>query len=1060
MDDIFPQFFERYISNIGKASTEAAKSFLFIEFVRKTFENVNVDLLDRLYPDLERWITKGAGVELRGRADAILGNLIIEFKIDLNRQRDETIEQLTRYLSILWTTQGINRIKYLVMGSDGIKFDVYQPETDKEAGEIIDPKDIKLEPLQIDVDISKLGADKAYVWLDRYILYSTKLPPRGDVFSERFGLDSLAYRKSTIILRHGWEKAKLKSGAGYEEWRKYLRFVYGSDLASEELFLKHTYLANLAKLMVFMYYTDEIPSRTELMDALNGKMFEQWGVINFIEEDFFSWVIKEGVDDVGFDLASILVQVLETFDISSIDEDILKDVYQELVDPEERHDLGEYYTPEWLATIIVKRVLKEDPNKCVLDPACGSGTFLGATIREKRQALSQIEPSDLIDHIRDNVMGLDIHPLAVIISKANYLMALGDLLKQRRGGITIPVYMANSIDPPTEIIDQLHDEKSYIMDTGSRARLRIPIEVTETPGLLDRTVRALTRYASQSTDIKSMSKSSFEVILNEEASELMENSRKERISQILFETSRNLRYLIEEGKDTVYGFIMRNIYRPLFFSKQRFDVLVGNPPWLSFRFIDDTSYQEKIKELTKLYGIFPSAALITQMEMGTLFLLRTADLYLEEHGTICFVMPRSIFVADQHDQFRKGAGGCGFEYLADLDVNPLFEVPACIVEAVRGKEMKYPVKGQIIEGKLPRKNTTLEESKQFLSFENTSFTLNSIGKRSFITDETETFDLREGPSYYYKDFYNGATIYPRSLVFIEIHPHRMLGLNPNKPSIRTSDRAIKRATGKYKDIILSENVESRFLYRTITGSEVIPFGNLELQLVVLPIESIKTGYRIIKKQEAVRRGFTGLATWLTNSEKEWNTKRGEKAIKMDLYKQLDYQNKLTKQDPKIKFIVVYNASGTYLNACVLAQGKDVLEFGEQKIEFGPVVVDCTTFLYQTNNEAEAYYLTSVLNSPILDRLLKPLQARGKFGPRHLHKKPLEFPIPNYGKSNATHKRLSELGKECANKVIPISRELSAKYKSIGKIRSEIRKALSTELQEIDILVEGLFAPEK
>lgn len=1056
MDDSFSQSFERYIRNIGKASTEAAKSFLFIEFVRNTFRDVSVDMLDRLYPDLERWVTKGAGVGLCGRADALLGNLIIEFKIDLDRHGDKAREQLIRYISILWTIQGINRINYLVLGSDGIKFDVYQPETDKEAGEDIDPEDIRLEPLQEDVDISKLGADKAYVWLDRYILYSTKLPPKGDIFSERFGLDSLAYKKSMIILRHGWDRAKLKSGAGYEEWRKYLRFVYGSDLTSEELFLKHTYLANLAKLMVFMYYTDEVPSRTELMDALNGKMFERWGIINFIEEDFFSWVTREEVDDVGLDLASILIQVLETFDISNIDEDILKDLYQELIDPRERHDLGEYYTPDWLATLIVKRVLQEDPSKSVLDPACGSGTFLGAIIREKRQALGHIEPSDLIDHIRDTVMGLDIHPLAVIISKTNYLIALGELMKQRRGGIVIPVYMSNSIDPPKETIGRTQGETFYIMDTLTKRQLKIPIEIIDTPNLLDKTVRALIRYASQSVDVKSMNKSSFEIILNEEAPFLMENSKKERITQVLLQTSKILRYLIEEGKDTIYGFIIRNIYRPLFFSKQKFDMIVGNPPWLSFRFIDDISYQEKIKNLMKFYGIFPRPELVTQMEMGTLFLLRTADLYLEEHGTICFVMPRSIFVADQHDQFRNGAGDCGFEYLADIDVKPLFEVPACIVEAIRGRKMKYPVKGQIIEGKLTRKNATLGEANQVLSFKDTSFILNSIGKRSFITEENETFDLREGPSCYYEDFYNGASIVPRGLWFVEIEPHPELGLDPENPPLQTSQRAQKRAKSAYKDLVMKGNVEANFLYRAITGSELVPFGNIDLPIVLLPIEPERKKYRLIDIEEAERRGFPGLAGWVRRAEEEWKTRRGDKAEKMDGYGWLNYQNKLTRQNPQNKFLVVYNAGGTYLTASIIKQGVDILRIDSQNIEVGNIIADTKVYLYETDNEEEAYYISSMLNSPLLDTLLKPLQSRGQFGPRDFHKKPLEFPIPKYDPSNETHRKLSKLGKDCKDKVLPLAKELSNKYRSIGKIRSEIRKALSTELKEIDNFVEDLF----
>jgi len=267
-------------------------------------------------------------------------------------------------------------------------------------------------------------------------------------------------------------------------------------------------------------------------------------------------------------------------------------------------------------------------------------------------------------------------------------------------------------------------------------------------------------------------------------------------------------------------------------------------------------------------------------------------------------------------------------------------------------------------------------------------------------------------------------------------------------------------------MVLQENVESTFLYRTITGSEIVPFGHIDLPIVVLPIES-KMGplpgretyrlvYRMIKSDEAKRKGFTGLAEWLTIAENEWNARKGIKLKKVDIYDWLNYRSKLTRQNPEAKFLVVYNTSGSNLTSCVLEQGNDIVEINGQMIKLGPIIVESTTYSYETDIEDEAFYLTSILNSPFLNTLLKPLQARGQFGPRHFHKKPLEFPIPTYDPSDETHRKLSDLGKESKDKILTLTRELSKKYKGIGKIRSEIRKALSAELQEIDSIIEYLF----
>ena len=84
-----------------------------------------------------------------------------------------------------------------------------------------------------------------------------------------------------------------------------------------------------------------------------------------------------------------LLLELERFDIDAIDEDVLKDLYQELVHPEVRKLLGEFYTPDWLAEKMVIETLDADPLKSVLDPACGSGTFLFKTIKFKIEKLTK-----------------------------------------------------------------------------------------------------------------------------------------------------------------------------------------------------------------------------------------------------------------------------------------------------------------------------------------------------------------------------------------------------------------------------------------------------------------------------------------------------------------------------------------------------------------------------------------------------------------------------------------------------------------------------------------------
>lgn len=55
---------------------------------------------------------------------------------------------------------------------------------------------------------------------------------------------------------------------------------------------------------------------------------------------------------------------------------MLKVLYESVIDAGVRHQLGEYYTPDWLAHQVVEATVTSPLTDRVLDPACGSGTFI------------------------------------------------------------------------------------------------------------------------------------------------------------------------------------------------------------------------------------------------------------------------------------------------------------------------------------------------------------------------------------------------------------------------------------------------------------------------------------------------------------------------------------------------------------------------------------------------------------------------------------------------------------------------------------------------------------
>lgn len=833
-------------------------------------------------------------------------------------------------------------------------------------------------------------------------------------------------------------------------------------MASEELYLRHTYLATLAKLVVYASYSGgALPiSREELISILDGSIFRRWRIINFIEEDLFSWIHKV---EEGIEVAKMLVSKLNRYDLSSVTIDVFKELYQGLVDPEARHDLGEYYTPDWLAEMIVGDVLSDNPYKSVLDPACGSGTFLAMAITYKKRELRDLPPQELLNHILENVVGIDIHPLAVIISRATYLTTLGrELLEFRDRDVIVPVYLSDSIRLPEEKIVIHGGVSAYTIEADAGKELVIPSSVALRPTISDLIIDAVKDYAAS---IAEGAPDSLELFGLHLSSYGLRENISEGDLQALYYTAQNMADLIKMNKDTIWGFILKNYYKPIFFTKRKFDAVVGNPSWLSYRYVKSPKYQDFLKRLiVDGYGLLDSnkAELVTQMELATLFFVRSAELYLSDDGIVSFVMPKSIFVSDQHHNFRSGSirkPKLGLIRVIDLEgVSPLFNVPSCVVYGRMGYRSGDSIEGTVIEGTLEKKNESLGRALRRLNLEHTVFKLKRIGKRSFLEKVREEIEVEINAkrSDYYDAFRNGATIYPKSIWCVEVVKHPRLGVDPKYPYVRTSGRAIERAKSGYEDVKLSGNIESDFLYAAVSGSELVPFGLTGTYLTILPIEASETGYRIITREEASRRRYEGLSTWLSRAERIWREKRGEKADRMDIYGWLDYQRKLTSQSPRRRFKVLYNTSGTYLVSCVVENGPITLKIDGVRVKVNGVIADWKTYWMETDDEAEAYYLSAILNSPTVDEMIKPMQSRGAFGERDIVKKPLEFPIPKFDPSNQIHQRLSQLGKECHEKVAKILPALTGKYKSVGRIRAEIKKYLEKELREIDRLTRQIL----
>lgn len=1038
----FKFIIEDCLDKARQAHSHTAKLLVLMELLRKLF---NVELVE-LIPGIEKKVgSKIYG--FKGSEDLLFRSVIFEVKVNLDREMDDAKEKLKKYFQAMYEAEP--KEKYVGIATDVISFKAFIPLIKN--GQVIDLLEIG------SIDLSIISIEEAVLWLDSFIFHERKIRPTADDLRFRFGPGSPTYSLTINTFNTLWEEVKTEPDVKLklDLWAKNMEIVYGSR-PKEEAFLDQTYLVTLVKLIIYYRLSgDDTVKTDQIKRSLIGEYFQSYGILNLIEEDFFTWILHPRIVKQSLDLICSLAKELLRYDMGQVDEDLFKEIYQEIVKRNERHRIGEYYTPEWLVELTLREALdiwlernKDAPR--ILDPACGSGTFLCNAIHMIKNILEKRDkqPTEILDFILNDIVGVDINPLAVIIARANYLIALGELLRLGKS-IVIPVYVSDSIRLP-----EIKTVYSYAQNvpiqvyeiTVDKYRIQVPSEIAKSRYRLGQILTVLRRALNVYRERRN--RDEVKALFRRETSQLLSQAELEILNAML----NTLLELVDKQLDEIWIYMLNNLYAPIALKETKFDILASNPPWIAMRYIENKNYQDWVKSKVLEYGLLTSdqVKLFTHMEIATLFFNMTAELYLnDKSGLIAFVMPRSVLTgAFQHINFKqfKRPKMKLVKILDCEDVSPLFNVPSCVLIAILGDETRYPVLARRYKGQLERKNCRLSEAMLYLTTEDYMYEPPVIGLVKGLLCR----------SYYHDKVKQGATIVPRNLWFIDFKEHPILGIDSSRPLVKTSEEIMKTAKDQWKDIALEGNVESDFIYATLLGGDLVPFGFVKLRPIVIPCETLQTRYRLLDIEDLRNAGYAGMAEWLSKAQVIWERSRTEKSTERfpRIIERLNYNQLLTVQNPSKRYILLYNASGADLVACVVDRQflHDFEPLKKAKIVLKGFIADAKTYFYETIDEREAHYLSAILNSTVVNEGIKPLQTRGLYGERDIHRRPFLLPIPKFNPDDPIHLRLAELSKICHEKVAKVK----FTKKSSAGLRKEAREAVKAELKEINDLVSKLL----
>lgn len=1050
-------------------------SHIWIKFLKEKRIGLNLIIRDEL-------------TLANGRADTVFNKLILEYKkphsinIDNSKNR-KLISQVQGYILDLAKKERFSKDRLLGVIFDGNYFLFMRYAKGWRTDE---PMPVNEKSLQLFLlNLEKLTAKKALIPENLIIDFAVGRESRNKV-----AVDCIKAFYNEIH-QHGAE-GETKEHVFFEQWKVQFAEVHGSleqkKIDTKTLFTSYgfskkeqinfnvyafffaldSYYALLMKLLSYQvvgYYTmreltglplhdwentdsSGLKRRLEMLEE--GGLFREADIRNFLEGDLFSWYTEAWNDEIYKAIKQIIAHLNdydpETMEVAPDEtRDILKKLYQYLVPKQIRHDLGEYYTPDWLAERCLNQLnYNGDPKYRILDPGCGSGTFLILAIKRAKKFAEdkKISPAETLKNILKNIYGFDLNPMAVISARTNYMLAIADLLKYKTGEITIPVYLCDSINPPEAKIDEtlpLFPEK-------------FPYLVKTSVGSFYFSHSIVTKYrVQQSANIledcvkKNVHKTDF---MNLVKSELQMNKEEFEESELyLDETFDKLINLERRGINGVWARIIKNAFAPLFVG--RFDMVVGNPPWVNWEALPN-NYREELKPIFINYGLFSLSGKEARYgggkkDLSMLMFYVSIDKFLKNEGKICFVITQSLFktqgAGDGFRRFRLGGKEAFKVTCVDDMVNLLpFDSAAnrtSVILAQKNGETTYPVTynywKKTKSGKLLLEYSIDEVFKRTKMKLWKAYPAGDIPTAPWITGKGKTIDallrILGKSEYIAKEGANNGGL--SGVYWINVLE-------------RKSNDLLKIEnlwdSGKIKVEPTQFEIESDCVFPLLRWSDMWKWCYKVNNAIIAP-HQINNFDQPISESNMPPKTLEYFSLFKSQLLKRALYKRYLEPVNKPFYAIYNVGNHTLS---KIK--VCWQRMGESIR-CAVINSSSLENFMLEK----SILPQETLVFIPVENYDESHYICSLMNSSISQLIAKSYSMGKSFGSAHI----LNYiPIKKFDELNNIHKDLSQLSKQCHEKVAA-GIDVTDLEEQIDELAAELWGLTKQELRDIQESLEEL-----
>ena len=648
--------------------------------------------------------------------------------------------------------------------------------------------------------------------------------------------------------------------------------------------------------------------------------------------------------------------------------DVLRALYRRYVPARHRLRYGEYYTPDWLAeimcrTIIDDRFIGEQVRRFqsgravqgVLDPACGSGTFLYHAVRRilesepvKKSYLARPDASRLACMM---VRGMDIHPVAVEMARANVRRLLPNA-----GDEDVMIYQGDSLLMP-------RPEATVLGAGGSDLPLASPQgRHFVLPGWFVASDADLSRFVRSAVDDADMPDGLGSGLDGYDRGQLAESH--ERLRRIAREEGNGvwLWYVLNHaGSMRLRGTIGR---------------IVANPPWVTFDKIREERQKSEVKRMAKERGLWAGGP-STKFDLAALFVDRCAELYLVEGGASGWVLPQSALRGRTWSGLRGTVGG-GMTAVWDVG-NLAFGSHACVMffGADAGRKTLARRDGSAAPrdgdtwAEAERRTRWVQEQSRAAPEEQSAWTGASATSATSATSASG----RGGRS----PVRRGASMIPKCLVWT-----RTVRIGRGGGAEAEVETRESRWPPWSQIVSLRGRVPAHWVRDCISSADLAPFAVPTRTKCIVPVDgdgwdgarSKNRFWRMACDQYAAHRG-AGQGTPKTLEDR------------------INYNNGIFDQLGRRGHAVVYNKSGASLRACAIR---------------GPDIVHDTLHYVRCASRREAAFLAGVLNSGAMQPAFRAARRNTRDFAEHIWR---AVPIPRYDGRDRAHSGLADASDRAA-----------------------------------------------